>query len=52
MFFEDSSNGLCRDRVRDNGIDVVGSLNSISNLAYSDLYNSSIFSSGGKLGIG
>jgi len=37
MFLKNISDCLCADRVGDNGIDMVGSLNSIGSLASSDL---------------
>jgi len=37
MFFEDSSNSLCRDRLRNDRIDVLSGLNSISSFVSSGL---------------
>lgn len=49
MSFEDSSDCLCRDWVGDDGIDVVGSLDSIVSLACGDLVDDGSLGGGRKL---
>jgi hypothetical protein len=49
IFFKDISDGLWADRIRDDGIDVVGSLHSIGSLASGDLSDDSMLSSGREL---
>ena len=46
MIFEDLSHCLCRDWTRNDGIDVVGSLDSIGSSACSDLSNDSMLRGG------
>ena len=49
MFLENSSNCVGGDWVGDNGMNVVGGLNSIGSLAGSDLCNDGVCGSGRKL---